>query len=223
MPGFGRTKKYSVLIVEDHSIVRMGLCMMISQLEDMFICKEADSGDKALEYLKKEKPDVIIVDISLNDMSGLDLIKYIRRSDQKVPVLVLSVFDETFYAERAFAAGATGYIMKQEASDVIVKAIRTVITGEIYASERVRNQLLRKAVGKNEEAGDSRISTLTDRELQVFELIGSGYETRQIAERLHLSVKTVDTYREHIKEKLNLKNATELIQHASQWELTRRK
>ena len=148
MPGFGRTKKHSVLIEEDHSIVRMGLCMMISQLEDMFICKEADSGDKALEYLKKETADVIIVDISLNDMSGIDLIKYIRRSDQKVPVLVLSVFDENFYAERAFAAGATGYIMKQEASDVIVKAIRTVIAGEIYASERIRNQLLRKAVGK---------------------------------------------------------------------------
>ena len=211
------------MIVEDHSIVRMGLCMLISQLDDMIVCKEADSGDKALDYLKRDKADVIIVDISLNDMSGIDLIKYIRRTDQKVPVLVLSVFDETFYAERAFAAGATGYIMKQEASDVIVKAIRTVLSGEIYASDKIRNQLLKKAVGKNEEVTDTRISTLTDRELQVFELIGSGHETRQIAEKLHLSIKTVDTYREHIKEKLNLKNATELIQHASQWELTRRK
>lgn len=223
MPGFGKSKKHSVMIVEDHSIVRMGLCMLISQLDDMCICKEADSGDKALDYLKRDKADVIIVDISLNDMSGIDLIKYIRRTDQKTPVLVLSVFDETFYAERAFAAGATGYIMKQEASDVIVKAIRTVLEGEIYASDKIRNQLLKKAIGKNEEMNDTRISTLTDRELQVFELIGSGNETRQIADKLHLSIKTVDTYCEHIKEKLNLKNATELIQHASQWELTRRK
>jgi DNA-binding NarL/FixJ family response regulator len=223
MPGFAKKKKYSVMIVEDHSIVRMGICMLISQLDDLYICKEAESGDAALEYLKNDKADVIIVDISLNDMSGIDLIKYIRRSDQKVPILVLSVFDETFYAERAFAAGATGYIMKQEASDVIVKAIRTVIAGEIYASEKIRNQLLKKVIGRNDEAGETRISTLTDRELQVFELIGSGHETKQIAGKLRLSIKTVDTYREHIKEKLNLKNATELIQHASQWELTRRK
>ncbi|PKL18170.1 MAG: DNA-binding response regulator [Spirochaetae bacterium HGW-Spirochaetae-5] len=223
MPGFAKKKKHSVMIVEDHSIVRMGLCMLISQLDDMSICQEVDSGDKALEYLKNNKADVIIVDISLNDMNGIDLIKYIRRTDQKVPILVLSVFDETFYADRSFAAGATGYIMKQEASDVIVKAIRTVIAGEIYASEKIRNQLLKKVIGKNDEAGETRISTLTDRELQVFELIGSGHETKQIASILRLSIKTVDTYREHIKEKLNLKNATELIQHASQWELTRRK
>ncbi len=216
-------KKKSVLIVDDHSIVRMGLSTLLSQLDDMHVCGEVESGDGALEFLKKEKPDVIIVDISLKDMSGIDLIKYIRRTDQHVPILVLSVFDETFYAERAFAAGALGYIMKQEASEVIVKAIRTVLAGEIYASEKIRNLLMKKAIGKSECIDDSKLSSLTDRELQVFELIGKGCETRQIAESLHLSVKTVDTYREHIKEKLNLKNATELIKHASQWELTRNK
>ena len=201
----------------------MGLSMLISQLDDMRVCGEMESGDAALEFLKKEKPDMIIADISLKDMSGIDLIKYVRRNDQKVPILVLSVFDEEFYAERAFAAGATGYIMKQEASEVLVRAIRTVLAGDIYASDAIKNRLLKKAIGKNDEGGSPGLSSLTDRELQVFELIGRGFETRQIAQKLRLSVKTVDTYREHIKDKLNLKNATELIQRASQWELTRKK
>lgn len=218
-----KKRKYSLLIVEDHSIVRMGLSMLISQLDDMRVCGEMESGDAALEFLKKEKPDMIIADISLKDMSGIDLIKYVRRNDQKVPILVLSVFDEEFYAERAFAAGATGYIMKQEASEVLVRAIRTVLAGDIYASDAIKNRLLKKAIGKNDEGGSPGLSSLTDRELQVFELIGRGFETRQIAQKLRLSVKTVDTYREHIKDKLNLKNATELIQRASQWELTRKK
>jgi len=216
-----RTGKNRILIVEDHSIVRMGLSMLISQLDDMAVCGEVEGGDPALEFLKREKPDMIIADISLKDMSGIDLIKYIRKSGYETPILVLSVFDEAFYAERAFAAGATGYIMKQEASEVLVKAIRTVLAGEIYASESVKNRLLKKAIGRSEEPDSMGLSSLTDRELQVFELIGKGCETKNIAEILHLSVKTVDTYREHIKEKLGLKNATELIQRASQWELTR--
>jgi len=219
----GKRKKYSVLIVEDHSIVRMGLSMLISQLDDMSICGEMENGENALNFLKTSKPDIIIVDISLKDMNGLDLIKYIRRTDQVVPILVLSVFDEAFYAERAFNAGAMGYIMKQEASDVIIKAIRTVLSGEIYASEKMKSRLLKKAVGRGGETEIINLSILTDRELQVFEFIGKGLETREIAETLRLSVKTVDTYREHIKEKLNLKNATELIKSASQWELTRNK
>ncbi|HOV08239.1 MAG: Response regulator UvrY [Spirochaetes bacterium ADurb.Bin218] len=216
------SKKHSVLIVEDHSIVRMGLSMLISQLDDISICSEAESGEAALEFLKKEKPDLIIVDISLQDMNGLDLIKYIKKIDSEIPILVLSVFDETFYAERAFAAGAMGYIMKQEASEVIVKAIKTVLSKQLYASEIIKNRLMMKALRK-QEGEDISVSSLTDRELQVFELIGQGFDTREIAEKLRLSVKTVDTYKEHIKDKLNLKNATELIQQASRWELTRQK
>lgn len=223
MPVLAKNKKYSVLIVEDHSIVRMGLSTLISQLDDISLCSEAESGNKALEFLKNNKPDIVIVDISLRDMNGIDLIKYIKRVNDDIPILVLSVFDETFYAERAFAAGAMGYIMKQEASEVIVKAIRTVLSNEIYASDRIKDRLLKKAIGKGSGIDDTVISSLTDRELQVFELIGQGNETREIAEKLRLSIKTVDTYREHIKEKLNLKNATELVQHASQWELTRQK
>jgi DNA-binding NarL/FixJ family response regulator len=216
------SKKHSVLIVEDHSIVRMGLSMLISQLDDISICSEAESGEAALEFLKKEKPDLIIVDISLQDMNGLDLIKYIKKIDSEIPILVLSVFDETFYAERAFAAGAMGYIMKQKASEVIVKAIKTVLSKQLYASEIIKNRLMMKALRK-QEGEDISVSSLTDRELQVFELIGQGFDTREIAEKLRLSVKTVDTYKEHIKDKLNLKNATELIQQASRWELTRQK
>ncbi|HOQ11929.1 MAG TPA: response regulator transcription factor [Spirochaetota bacterium] len=216
------SKKHSVLIVEDHSIVRMGLSMLISQLDDISICSEAESGEAALEFLKKEKPDLIIVDISLQDMNGLDLIKYIKKIDSEIPILVLSVFDETFYAERAFAAGAMGYIMKQEASEVIVKAIKTVLSKQLYASEIIKNRLMMKALRK-QEGEDISVSSLTDRELQVFELIGQGFDTREIVEKLRLSVKTVDTYKEHIKDKLNLKNATELIQQASRWELTRQK
>lgn len=219
----GKRKKYSVLIVEDHSIVRMGLSMLISQLDDMSICGEMENGENALTFLKTSRPDIILVDISLKDMNGLDLIKYIRRTDQTVPILVLSVFDEAFYAERAFNAGATGYIMKQEASEVIIKAIRTVLSGEIYASDKMKSRLLKKAVGRGNEIEVLNLSILTDRELQVFELIGKGFRTRDIAETLRLSIKTVDTYREHIKEKLSLKNATELIKSASQWELTRNK
>ena len=219
----GKRKKYSVLIVEDHSIVRMGLSMLISQLDDMTICGEIENGENALTFLKTGRPDIIIIDISLKDMNGLDLIKYIRRTDQTVPILVLSVFDEAFYAERAFNAGAMGYIMKQEASEVIIKAIRTVLSGEIYASDKMKSRLLKKAVGRGDETELLDLSILTDRELQVFEYIGKGFETKQIAETLHLSVKTIDTYREHIKDKLNLKNATELIKNASQWELTRKK
>jgi DNA-binding NarL/FixJ family response regulator len=216
------SKKHSVLIVEDHSIVRLGLSMLISQLDDISSCSEAESGEAALEFLKKEKPDLIIVDISLQDMNGLDLIKYIKKIDSEIPILVLSVFDETFYAERAFAAGAMGYIMKQEASEVIVKAIKTVLSKQLYASEIIKNRLMMKALRK-QEGEDISVSSLTDRELQVFELIGQGFDTREIAEKLRLSVKTVDTYKEHIKDKLNLKNATELIQQASRWELTRQK
>lgn len=219
----GRNKKYSVLIVEDHSIVRMGLSTLISQLDEIKDCSEAESGEAAREFLKSGRPDIVIVDISLRDMNGIDLIKFIKRINSDIPILVLSVFDETFYAERAFAAGAMGYIMKQEASEVIIKAIRTVLSNEIYASDRIKDRLLKKAIGKGAGIDDTMLSSLTDRELQVFELIGQGNETREIAEKLRLSVKTVDTYREHIKEKLNLKNATELIQHASQWELTRQK
>ncbi len=214
-------EKHTVMLVEDHSIVRMGLSMLISQLNDMRICKEAGTGDEALNYLKYARADIIIIDISLGDMSGLDLIKYIRRMNCMSPILVLSVFDEKYYAERALAAGALGYIMKQEASEVITHAIRTVLSGKIYVSNKIKNSILERAIGIAHNDEDVCLRTLTDRELQVFELIGKGCETKSIAKQLRLSNKTIDTYRENIKCKLDLKNSTELIQYASRWEMTR--
>jgi DNA-binding NarL/FixJ family response regulator len=218
-----KKKKHSVLLIEDHPIVRFGLSVLISQHNDLNVVNAVENGEKALEYLKKNSVDIIIVDLSLPDMNGIDLIKYIRRMDIQTPILVLSVLEEEFYAERAFAAGALGYVMKQEVSETIIEAIRKVIANELYASDKIKNRLLKKAIGKHEEKEDSYLSTLTDRELQVFELLGKGLETRQIADTLRLSIKTIETYREHIKLKLNIKNSTELIKQASQWELTRRK
>jgi DNA-binding NarL/FixJ family response regulator len=218
-----KKKKNSVLLVEDHPIVRFGLSVLISQHNDLNVVSAIENGEKALEFLKKTPVDIIIVDLSLPDMSGIDLIKFIRRMDVQTPILVLSVLEEEFYAERAFAAGALGYVMKQEVSETIIEAIRKVISNEIYASDKIKNRLLKKAIGKHEEKNDAYLSTLTDRELQVFELLGKGFETRQIADNLRLSIKTIETYREHIKVKLSIKNSTELIKQASQWELTRRK
>lgn len=218
-----KKKKHSVLLIEDHPIVRFGLSVLISQHSDLNVVNTVENGDKALEFLKKTSVDIIIVDLSLPDMNGIDLIKYIRRMDVQTPILVLSVLEEEFYAERAFAAGALGYVMKQEVSETIIEAIRKVIANELYASDKIKNRLLKKAIGKHEEKDNSYLSTLTDRELQVFELLGKGLETRQIADTLRLSIKTIETYREHIKLKLNIKNSTELIKQASQWELTRRK
>jgi len=218
-----KKKKHSVLLIEDHPIVRFGLSVLISQHNDLQVVNAVENGEKALEFLKKTTVDIIIVDLSLPDMNGIDLIKYIRRMDVQTPILVLSVLEEEFYAERAFAAGALGYVMKQEVSETIIEAIRKVIANELYASDKIKNRLLKKAIGKHEETEDSYLSTLTDRELQVFELLGKGLETRQIADTLRLSIKTIETYREHIKLKLNIKNSTELIKQASQWELTRRK
>ena len=218
-----KKKKHSVLLIEDHPIVRFGLSVLISQHNDLQVVSTIENGEKALEFLKKTPVDIIIVDLSLPDMNGIDLIKYIRRMNVQTPILMLSVLEEEFYAERAFAAGALGYVMKQEVSETIIEAIRKVIANELYASDKIKNRLLKKAIGKHEEKDDSYLSTLTDRELQVFELLGKGLETRQIADTLRLSIKTIETYREHIKLKLNIKNSTELIKQASQWELTRRK
>ena len=218
-----KKKKHSVLLIEDHPIVRFGLSVLISQHNDLNVANTVENGEKALEFLKKSSVDIIIVDLSLPDMNGIDLIKYIRRMDVQTPRLVLSVLEEEFYAERAFAAGALGYVMKQEVSETIIEAIRKVIANELYASDKIKNRLLKKAIGKHEEKDNPYLSTLTDRELQVFELLGKGLETRQIADTLRLSIKTIETYREHIKLKLNIKNSTELIKQASQWELTRRK
>jgi len=170
-----------------------------------------------LSQIAELKPDVVVVDISLNGPDGLDLLKNIRSSDPGLRILMLSMLDESLYAERSLRAGASGYIMKQEATERVLVAIRRILGGEIYVSDRMANKMLHRFAGGGQADQHSPIADLTDRELEVFRLIGEGHGTRQIAEELHVSVKTVETYQAHIKEKLSLRNARELVQRAIQW------
>lgn len=210
----GKTK---VLIVDDHPIIRQGLAELINHEQDLIVCGYAEDAHEALVIIRETKPNVVIVDISLKETSGMDLTKDIKAQYPNLPVLVLSMHDESLYAERMLRAGAKGYVMKAEAAEKIIVAIRKILSGQIYVSDKMAAKMVRKLVGGGPDAGASAIERLSDRELEVFHLIGQGYGTRQIAERLHLSIKTIETYREHIKEKLNLADASELLQYAIQW------
>jgi DNA-binding NarL/FixJ family response regulator len=210
-------QKNRIFIVDDHPIVRKGLAQLINQEEDLVICGEADNAETALEALKKVKPDLAIVDISLRGIDGFELTRLIRARFDNIPVLVISMHDESLFAERALRVGARGYIMKQEAIEKMMEAIRKVLRGELYVSERVSANIVKRFVDGKAEGVSSPEELLSDREMEVFQLIGQGFGTRQIAEQLHVSVKTVETYRANIKEKLNLKNATELMKHAVHW------
>ncbi|GAB4257611.1 MAG: response regulator transcription factor [Deferrisomatales bacterium] len=207
-----------IYLVEDHPIFRLGLRELIDEEADLQVCGETDDVGRALAEIGALRPDVVIVDIGLKGRSGLDLIKEVRdRYGDGVPTLVLSMYDEALYAERSLHAGARGYIMKQEAAESIVQALRCVLRGKVYLSENVVGQLVGKMVGRPQGADQSPVERLTDRELEVFRLIGRGRTTREIAATLHLSTKTIGTYRERIKEKLGLKNAAELVRHAVHW------
>lgn len=210
-------RKARILIVDDHPIVRQGLVQMLGHEPDMEACGEAESAAEALKAIAAAAPDAAIVDLSLKDSSGLELLKDIRVRYPRLPVLVLSVYDESMYAERALRAGARGYMMKEEAAEKVVTAIRRILAGQIYLSEAMASRLLHVLVDGRPAAGLSPAERLSDRELEVFQLIGQGFGNTEIARRLHLSPKTVETYRGHIKEKLNLSGATELLQHAIQW------
>jgi len=211
------------LIVDDHPIVRQGLSELINQEDDLVVCAEAEDAHQALNAIKDNQPDMLIVDIALPDTSGLDLIKDITARYPDLPVLALSMHDESLYAERAMRAGARGYIMKQEATEEVIAAIRKVFAGQIYASERMKEKMVRKLVKGPTQQAASPIDRLSDRELEVFLLIGQGYGTRQIAKKMYLSVKTIETYRAHIKEKLDLKDSNELLRYAICWAACRNK
>jgi DNA-binding NarL/FixJ family response regulator len=217
------TRKKTVFVVDDHPIVRQGLALLINQEADLAVCGEAEEMHSALAAIQSARPDILIVDISLNGPDGLELLKNIRIMSPRLPVLILSMHDESIYAERALRAGANGYIMKQEATEKVLVALRRILSGEIYVSDRIANSMLRHYVRGANASEHSSISDLTDRELEVFRLIGEGQGTRQIAEALHLSVKTVESYQAHIKEKLSLRSARELIQHAVQWKVSEKK
>jgi DNA-binding NarL/FixJ family response regulator len=209
--------KLKILIVDDHPIMRRGLAELINLEKDLVVCAEADNAQMALELIKVHEPRVALVDLSLKKESGLELIKDIKTRFPTVLMLVLSMHDEAFYAERALRAGAKGYIMKQQATDQVLVAIRRILSGEAYLSEAMSSKVLRNFVGDKPGKTGSSVDRLSDRELEVFRMIGSGLGTRQIAERLCRSVKTVETYREHIKLKMDLKDSSALVQTAIQW------
>lgn len=211
------TKKARVLLLEDHPIVRQGLAQLINDEPDLLICGQADDTQSAMELVRQESPDIAIVDISLKDRSGLDVIKDLHEIKPDLAVLVLSMHDEKLQAERALRAGARGYIMKQEATDKVLTAIRRVLAGEIYLSERMA--ALHRLMDVKDAPAEklSPLQTLTNRELEIFTLIGHGKGPREIAADLSLSIKTVEAHREHIKAKLNVKTANELIRHAMQY------
>jgi len=209
--------KARVLIVDDHPIVRQGLVQLLNCEPDFMVCGEAADARKALSAIVETKPDVGIVDITLHGTNGIELIKNIVAQWPNFPVLVLSMHDESLYAERALRAGAKGYVMKQEAPEKLTEALRRILNGQIYVSEKLSNKMMHRAIdGKNLE-NTSPVANLSDRELEVLQLIGQGHGTRQIAEDLSLSVKTIESHRAHIKEKLNLKTAPEMVRFAVQW------
>jgi len=210
-------KKYKIFLVDDHPLLREGLTRFINLQPDMHVCGEATTTHQALKSLSILKPDVVILDLTLGGSNGLDLIKDMKLQSLKSLVLVLSMHDESLYAERALRAGAKGYIMKEEASKEVLKAIHRILAGEIYLSEKMAAKMLHKVAEGKSDMKSVPEGALSDRELQVFQSIGQGRGTREIAEELHISPKTVESYRAHIKVKMNLKNAHELTQHAVHW------
>jgi DNA-binding NarL/FixJ family response regulator len=210
-------EKRKILIVDDHPILRKGLSMLINQEPDLVVNGEAEDARKALEAIEAIRPDMVIVDISLPGIDGVELLKSIKLRHSDLPTLVVSMHDESLFAERALRAGARGYVMKQEALDNVLVAIRRVLAGEIFVSNKIATKMLERMVDSDTKTVTSPIDLLSDREVTVFRLIGQGQTTRQIAEKLHLSVKTVESYRSHIKEKLKLSGGTDLLKYAIQW------
>lgn len=211
------TGKVRLILVDDHPVVRQGLARLINDEPDLTVCAEADSASSALQLIQQHNPDLVVVDISMGGTDGIELIKDLRVRNPGLPALVLSMHDESLYAERVLRAGAKGYVMKQEAPEKVMTAIRRVLAGEVYVSEKIAGRLLKAMSGTKGAPSESPLDRLSDRELQVFRLIGSGLSVREIADKLFLSVKTIETHREHIKEKLNLKSSSELLRYAVQY------
>jgi len=213
-------KRARVLIVDDHPAIREALSLRIGRQPDLAVCGEADDMADALRLAASTKPDVAVVDLSLKTGSGIELIKRIRDRHASVRILVWSMHSESFYARRALRAGALGYVSKDEATDKIVEAIRRVLKGKIWLSETMADAILQRTVGgPHGEIAPTPLEALADREMEVFRLIGEGVKTREIAGRLHLSIKTVETYRDRIRQKLDLGDGTELTHVATQWVL----
>jgi DNA-binding NarL/FixJ family response regulator len=206
-----------ILLVDDHAVVRFGIAQLINRQADLVVCGEEESASNALSAIEKLKPDLVIADISLKDSSGLELMRNIKAQYSGLPVLVVSAHDESIYAEVAFRAGALGYLMKEEVLDKIPVAIRRVLSGNIYVSDALAAKMLQQQIRGQTDINESPVKSLSDREMEVFQLIGRWKKTKEIADELHLSIKTIEYYREQIKRKLNLKNASELTHYATSW------
>jgi DNA-binding NarL/FixJ family response regulator len=217
MPAKTKNSAKRILIVDDHPMMRNGLAQLIGNEPDLKVSAEADTAGQAIDAVAKQKFDLALLDISLPDKNGLELIKDLLALQPELPMLVVSMHDEMIYAERVLRAGGRGYIMKQAGGEKFLAAIRQVLSGQIYVSENMSARILEIFSGRQTENSGSPVRRLSDREFEVFQLIGQGVGTRAIAEQLHLSVKTVEVHRANIKEKLGVKTATDLVRYAVRW------
>ena len=211
------SRKTRILVVDDHPLFRSGLVQLINRQEDLTCQGEADNVPAARELVSKLKPDLLVLDLRLGHSDGLELIRFLTSEHSHLRILVLSQHDEVLYAERVLRAGAHGYLMKEEATEEVLTAIRTVLSGELYVSRKISVLVLRKSLRAPSQVGNSGVESLSDRELQVFQMLGAGLGTKHIAQQLKLSAKTIETYREKIKQKLGLSDATQLISYATAW------
>ncbi|MBI3874852.1 MAG: response regulator transcription factor [Verrucomicrobia bacterium] len=216
-----RVAKRRIVIVDDHPLLRRGVAGLINREHDLHVCGEAQSAAEALQVIRSLRPDIALVDISLGGRSGLELIKDLQIQHEELPVLVLSMHDESLYAERVLRAGARGYITKQSGGKALLKAIREVLNGRVFLSDSMSTKLLQNLAGRRPGNAASPLETLTDREFEVFQLIGEGRSSRRIADTLHVSIKTVEAHRANIKAKLKLKEGTDLVHYAVRWVETR--
>jgi DNA-binding NarL/FixJ family response regulator len=213
-PAVARTR---ILLVDDHPLMRQGMRALLTRYPQFEVCGEAESSPRAMELASKLQPDLAIVDITLKSTNGIELTKGLRGQIPTMQVLVVSMHEEDVYAERALRAGAMGYLMKHEASEKMIAAISQIMQGEFYLSDRMKGKMLHRFVHHRTDTLVSPMEKLSDREMEVFQLLGNGYGTREIANLLNLSVKTIDSYREHLKEKLNVGTSGDLVRHAIQW------
>lgn len=213
--------KKRIVVIDDHPIVRQGFAQLINRESDLETVGEAEDSTSAMEVIEELEPDLALIDLSLKGSNGLELIKQLSAQHEGLKMLVISLHDENVYAERALRAGAMGYVMKSEATDDVLNAIRSVVEGNIFLSEKMRKRMIER-YARGESDGGSQVDVLSDREFEVFQLIGRGDTTGNIAEQLSLSVKTIETYKSHIKTKLGLNSSTELMQRAVEWDLSQR-
>lgn len=217
IPAHAGPQTRKLFVVDDHAVVREGIVSLLSSQPDLTIVGEAVSAAEALSGIDKDPPDLALVDLSLKESSGLELIKDLQVRHPQVHILVLSMRDEAFYAERALRAGARGYVPKDAGREEVLKAVRTVLDGQVYVSNSLATRVIGRMVSGGGTEGHSPMDDLTDRELGVFEMIGMGLATREIAKKMHISTKTVDSHREHLKQKLGLATGADLTKHAIQW------